>query len=196
MRRSVLRLAAYLLIGVLLLPATGVAQNASDLAKPPGQQWLTYGGNLANQRYSTLDKLTPANVGQLNGQWVTHLGSGIGSKYSFEATPLVQNGVMYVPTGNDDIYALDARTGSEIWEYHSGLDQGITTVCCGWDNRGLAIGEGLIFSGRLDGSFVAIDQQSGREEWRTQNWQMAGGPHHHGRASVFRRDDLYRHLGW
>ena len=174
MRRWVLRAALFLLVAlVLVLPVTGVAQTAPDLIKPAGQQWLTYGGNLANQRYSSLDRLTPANVGQLKGQWVTHLGSGLGSKYSFEATPLVQDGVMYIPTGNDDVYALDARSGAEIWEYHSGLDQSISTVCCGWDNRGLAIGEGLVYSGRLDGSFVAIDQKSGREEWRTQiaKWQ-------------------------
>ena len=69
MGRSVLRAARFVLVAlVLVLPVTGAAQTAPDLVKPAGQQWLTYGGNLANQRYSSLDSLTPSNVGQLKGQ--------------------------------------------------------------------------------------------------------------------------------
>jgi quinohemoprotein ethanol dehydrogenase len=173
MRRTWQFGAVALMAAVLLFPSGLLAQNVKDLTKPPGSEWLTYGGSLTNQRYSTLDQLTPANVKGLNGQWAIHLGSGIGTKYSFEATPLMQDGVLYIPTGNDDIFAVDARTGSLLWQWKSGLDQNITTVCCGWDNRGVALGEGKVFSGMLDGSFVALDQKSGEVLWRTQvgTWQ-------------------------
>src|SRR6202048_250912 len=121
--------------GVLLSPTGLFPQHVKDLTKPPGSEWPTYGGSLTNQRYSTLDQLSPTTVKNLAGQWAVHLGSGIGTKYSFEATPVMQDGVLYIPTGNDDIFALDARTGALLWQWKSGLDQSITTVCCGWGNR-------------------------------------------------------------
>src|SRR6266566_1826648 len=104
---------------------------------PVGKDWVTNGGNLTNQRYSTLKQIDTANVGQLKGAWMTRLkGSGAAGKYSFEASPLVKDGIMYVVTGNDDVFALNAKTGAIIWEYWSGIDQKISTVCCGWVNRG------------------------------------------------------------
>src|SRR5438067_4985116 len=76
--------------------------------------------------------------------------------------------VMYIPTGNDDIFALDARSGKKIWEYFSDILQVNDLICCGWDNRGVAAGEGRIYSGQLDGRCVALDQNTGRVAWRTQ----------------------------
>jgi quinohemoprotein ethanol dehydrogenase len=99
---------------------------------------------------------------------MTRLGSGRGAKYKFEADPLVIDGVMYIPTGNDDIFALDARNGKKIWEYNSDIPQVNDLICCGWDNRGVAAGDGRIYSGQLDGSFVALDQKTGKVAWRTQ----------------------------
>src|SRR5262245_61833836 len=99
---------------------------------PAGKDWVTNGGNLTNQRYSTLKQIDTANVGQLKGAWMTRLkGSGAAGKYSFEASPLVKDGIMYVVTGNDDVFALNAKTGAFIWECWSGIDQRISTVCCG-----------------------------------------------------------------
>ena len=155
-------------LGLLLLPALTAAQTAPNLREPAGKDWLTIGGDWGATRYSTLSQINTSNVAGLKGAWVTHLGSGLGSKYSLEATPLVQNGVMYIPTGNDDLFVLDATTGQLIWEYRSGIDQNINTVCCGWDNRGVALGENSVFIGQLDGSFVALDQRSGELLWKTQ----------------------------
>jgi len=107
-------------------------------------------------------------VANLKGAWMTRLGSGRGTKYYFEADPIVIDGTMYIPTGNDDIYALDARNGRKLWEYNSDIPQTNDLICCGWDNRGVAAGEGKIFSGQLDGSFVALDQATGKIAWRTQ----------------------------
>jgi len=67
------------------------------LQSPVGKDWVTNGGNLTNQRYSTLKQINTSNVKQLKGAWMTRLkGSGLGGKYSFEATPLVKDGIMYV----------------------------------------------------------------------------------------------------
>jgi quinohemoprotein ethanol dehydrogenase len=176
MRAAIRPLLLALVAGALMFPANLSAQSApktittQDLAqtKNGSNDWITFGGALNNQRYSTLNQINTSNVSQLKGVWMTRLGSGRGSKYRFEADPVVVNGVMYIPTGNDDIFALDAKTGRKIWEWDSDIPQVNDLICCGWDNRGVAVGEGKVFSGLLDGSFVALDQQSGKLLWRTQ----------------------------
>ena len=161
MRAAIRPLLLALVAGVLMFPANLSAQSApktistQDLAqtKNGSNDWITHGGALNNQRYSSLNQINASNVSQLRGVWMTRLGSGRGSKYRFEADPVVVNGVMYIPTGNDDIFALDAKTGRKIWEWDSDIPQVNDLICCGWDNRGVAVGEGKVFSGLLDGSF-------------------------------------------
>ena len=104
---------------VLVLFLTTVSVWAVDpdfdhlLRQSPGKDWLTNGGDVTNQRYSTLKQINTSNVKQLKGAWMTRLkGSGLAGKYSFEATPLVKDGIMYVITGNDDVFALNAKTGN------------------------------------------------------------------------------------
>ncbi|HEX8966470.1 MAG TPA: PQQ-binding-like beta-propeller repeat protein, partial [Chloroflexota bacterium] len=164
---------------VLASAALGQAQTATNgvgITQPVGSEWPVVGGNLGNGRYSSLDQINTSNVQNLKAAWFVHLGSGLSTgtpPYSLEATPIVQNGVMYVSSGADDVYAFDAKTGSEIWEYRSGLDASINTVCCGWDNRGVAVANGLVYVGRLDGAFMALDAKTGHIEWQTQvgRWQ-------------------------
>src|SRR6478735_7290632 len=104
----------------VLLAGAGAAWAADPeidrLAQSPvGKDWVTNGGNMTNQRYSTLKQIDTSNVKQLKGAWMTRLkGSGLGGKYSFEATPLVKDGIMYISTGNDDVFALDAKTGKPV----------------------------------------------------------------------------------
>ena len=148
------------------------------LQAPVDKDWVTNGGNLTNQRYSTLKQIDTSNVKQLKGAWMTRLkGSGLGGKYSFEATPLVKDGIMYTVTGNDDVFALNAKTGEILWERWSGIDQKISTVCCGWVNRGLAMGEGMLFFGQLDANVVALDIKTGKEAWKTpiEDWHNGYG---------------------
>jgi quinohemoprotein ethanol dehydrogenase len=161
------------LVALALAVIPGPATAQSDLTKPAGMEWLTIGGDWHNTRYSTLAKINLANVKNLKAAWVVHLGSGLGQKYSLEGTPIVKDGVMYMASGNDDVFALDARTGALLWEHLSRLDQDISTVCCGWDNRGVAVGEDKVFVGQLDGDFVALDAKTGKEVWRTTigRWQ-------------------------
>jgi len=169
-------------LGSLLLAAAPV--RAADpeidrlLQSPVGKDWVTNGGNMTNQRYSTLKQIDASNVKQLKGAWMTRLkGSGLGGKYSLEATPLVKDGIMYMITGNDDVFALDAKTGQIVWKHWSGIGQQISTVCCGWLNRGLAMGEGMLFLGQLDANVVALDIKTGKEVWRTpvEDWHNGYG---------------------
>ena len=146
------------------------------LRSPVGKDWVTNGGNLTNQRYSTLKQIDTANVTNLKGAWMIRLkGSAYGGKYSHEATPLVKDGVMYVITGNDDAFAVNAKTGAFLWEYWSGIDQKISTVCCGWINRGVALGEGMVFFGQLDAHVVALDANTGKVVWKTPIEQWENG---------------------
>jgi alcohol dehydrogenase (cytochrome c) len=87
-----------------------------------------------------------------------------------EMTPLVIDGVMYITTGDDDVFALNPTTGAQIWHYSPASDMPkISTlpVCCNNDNRGVAYGEGLIFDARLDAVLVALDAKTGKEVWQT-----------------------------
>jgi alcohol dehydrogenase (cytochrome c) len=146
----------------------------ADLSAVPSVNWITNGGDVSNARYSSLDQINTSNVAGLKQAWHVHLdGSGVAAKYSAEATPIVYDGVMYVATGNDDVFAVDATTGARIWTYHSHIDQTINTACCGWDNRGVAIGDGRIYVAQLDGTLVALDQQTGNVDWKINvlNWR-------------------------
>jgi quinohemoprotein ethanol dehydrogenase len=169
-------------LGLLISGTQGVGAADPEidrsLQSPVEKDWVTNGGNLTNQRYSTLKQIDTTNVKRLKGAWVTHLkGSGLGGKYSFEATPLVKDGIMYIVTGNDDVFALNAKTGEILWERWSGIDQKLTSVCCGWDNRGLVIGDGMVFLGQLDANVVALDIKTGKEVWKTaiEDWHNGYG---------------------
>ncbi len=109
MPRHIDRIVPVVLGLFLLSPVTVKATDPEIdrlLQAPVGKDWVTNGGNLTNQRYSTLKQIDTSNVKQLKGAWMTRLkGSGFGGKYSFEATPLVKDGIMYIVTGNDDVFA-------------------------------------------------------------------------------------------
>ncbi len=150
------------------------AFTADELAAEPTTDWLTNGGDLSNQRYSPLDEINTGNVAELKGKWHVHLnGSAIATKYSAEGTPVTYEGVMYIPTGADDVFAIDIKTGKKLWVYEAKLPEQIDTICCGWDNRGVAIGDGLVYVARLDGKVVALDQQTGKVRWTAEvgRWQ-------------------------
>src|SRR4051794_38614439 len=153
------------------------AFSSDDLVSDPGGDWITNGGSTMNERYSPLDEIDSDNVSELRGKWLTHLRkSAVAAKYSAEGQPLEYKGVLYVPTGADDVFAVLVDTGEILWEYKANLDQTISTVCCGWDNRGVALGDGKVFVGRLDGTLVALDQRTGQQAWKTMvyPWQKGG----------------------
>ena len=142
------------------------AYSADQLSALPVRDWPLSGGNLQGQRYSPLTQIDRENVDNLKGVWRTHLnGSGLAPKYSAEAAPVVHDGVLYISTGENDVFALSVDTGDILWEYDANLDQKITTVCCGWNNRGLALGDGRVYMGQLDGQLVALKQDTGEIDW-------------------------------
>jgi alcohol dehydrogenase (cytochrome c) len=101
------------------------------LTAPPKTGWPTNGGNLYNQRYSPLTAIDRSNVAQLKGVWRTRLhGSGSGPQYSGEAQPIVHDGIVYVITGADDVFAISVDTGAIVWDYKASLDPAISVVCC------------------------------------------------------------------
>jgi quinohemoprotein ethanol dehydrogenase len=145
------------------------AFKAAELNALPTTGWLTNGGNLANQRYSPLRQINRANVAQLKGKWRTHLeGSGLGAQHSGQGQPIVHNGVIYITTGPSDTYAVSVATGQILWSYKAGIEASRVRVCCGWVNRGAALGEGKVFVGRVDSQLVALDQRSGKVLWSVQ----------------------------
>jgi PQQ-dependent dehydrogenase (methanol/ethanol family) len=150
------------------------AFDPTRLARFAAVNWPTVGGDYEQDRYSRLGQINVGNVSRLKVAWHVQLdGSATGPKYRGEATPIVFGGVMYIVTGNDDVFALDATTGARIWTHLSHLDQNINTVCCGWDARGVAIGDGRIYVAQLDDTLVALSQQDGRVVWTASNgrWQ-------------------------
>src|SRR4051794_10659199 len=164
--------AAIALVGaVLALAGCGSSDKSLDSA---GSDWTTNGGAMSNQRYSSLDAINTSNVSQLKGVWLTHLNDvATAAKYSGESQPVVQDGVIYVSAGNDDVFAVTVDSGKILWHYKANLNQDITTVCCGWLNRGVALGDGRVYLGQLDGKVRALDQKTGEVVWTRQlvRWQ-------------------------
>jgi len=154
--------------------AVSVLLVTSDAAELPVDSWVKSGGNLFNQNYSPLAQINRQNVANLKAVWRARLdGSGANAKYSGEAQPIVHEGVVFIVTGADDVFAISVKTGQTLWKYQANLDEKISTVCCGWTSRGLGLGEGKIYVGQLDGRLVALDEKSGKPVWSIQaeRWQ-------------------------
>jgi alcohol dehydrogenase (cytochrome c) len=124
------------------------------------QNWLTYSGGYASQRYSPLTQLNPGNVRNLELKWI--LPNQVFG--AWQSTPLVVDGMMYVTQRPNDVLAVDAKTGRVFWQYRYTVSPD-ARVCCGANNRGVAIAGDTLFMGTLDGHLVAIDAKTGRSLW-------------------------------
>jgi alcohol dehydrogenase (cytochrome c) len=114
--------------------------NAEDLlTKPVGENWPSYNGDYTGRRFSSLNEINSANVGQLRTAWVFHPGNS----QRLEATPVVMHGVMYVTSAND-VFALDARTGRALWHYSRPISSGLLDDSAGHINRGVAVRENFV----------------------------------------------------
>jgi PQQ-dependent dehydrogenase (methanol/ethanol family) len=127
--------------------------------------WPTYGGNDWSQRWSTLTQITTANVSRLVPRMVFQTGtSKLGS---FENTPIVVDGTMYVTTPNSEaIIAYDLKTRTQLWRHEPKV--GTVIACCGPVNRGAAVGGGRVFVGTLDGRVLALDARNGEVKWEAE----------------------------
>jgi quinohemoprotein ethanol dehydrogenase len=133
---------------------------------PPGD-WLSYGRDYFEQRYSPLARVNTGNVARLTQVWSYEIGTPQGR---LEATPIVVDGVMYATGTFSVVFAIDARTGRELWRWdpgivRGGLQAGGPVYCCGPVNRGVAVYNGKVYAGLLDGRLVALDAATGRLVW-------------------------------
>jgi alcohol dehydrogenase (cytochrome c) len=127
-----------------------------------GAEWPSYGRDYSNRRFSPLRQISTGNVSGLTLAWRYRTGI----PHSFEASPVVVAGTMYVSTPLNHVVALDAATGAKRWEYAHDLR---TTVhCCGPVNRGVAYYDGRVYMGTLDARLVALDARDGRKVWDQQ----------------------------
>ncbi|MDP8928539.1 MAG: PQQ-dependent dehydrogenase, methanol/ethanol family, partial [Actinomycetota bacterium] len=138
-------------------------------ARSEPHNWLTYYGAYDGQRYSPLNQINTQNVKDLRPAWTFQFGqfglqAGEGT-YSFEAAPIVVDGVMYVSGWDGWVWAINAETGQELWRYKHEIPID-TPLCCGNVNRGVAVAKGKVFMATQNGHLVALDAVNGEPVWK------------------------------
>ena len=143
--------------------ATGAVDDAHlRSAAHDSANWLMHGGTYDEQRFSTLDHIDTGNVAQLRLAW----SFDIDTDQAIEATPLAVDGVLYTTAPVSIVYAVDARTGRELWHYDPHVSPASTEkACCGNVNRGVAVYKGKVYVGALDGRLIALDAATGKQVW-------------------------------
>jgi alcohol dehydrogenase (cytochrome c) len=154
--------AAALLIGTAALTAQQKPNwvDAAKFSQPPTTSWPTYNGDYSGRRFSPLKKVTDANVQNLSLAWIYRVGPGLGGGVPIKGTPLQIDGVMYV-TVPDHVWALDARTGRELWHYAWESKGGIHIA-----NRGVAVAGDSLYFETPDCHLVSLGIKDGKERWR------------------------------
>jgi alcohol dehydrogenase (cytochrome c) len=170
------------LMGALLLATALTPVRAADMTyeralavdKEP-QNWLLHHGNYQGHRFSQLKGINTDTVKNLKLAFTVALGGfeGGGTRYKFgdlEATPLVEDGVMYLPDGWGSVYAIDVSTGKKgafRWKFDPGTDKAWAgdVACCGVNNRGVALWKDKVISVSLDGRLFAINKATGEKVW-------------------------------
>ena len=165
------RVALWLLTGLVWIPWAASGRQAQQIddqalrnAGATGEEWLSYGLDPEETRYSRLDRIDAGNVDRLGLAWSYDVGPGGGVQ---EATPLVWNGALYGITNWSVVFAVDARTGEELWRWDPEVNQETvrSKVCCGVVQRGVALYNGMIIAPVLDGRLQALDAETGRPVW-------------------------------
>jgi alcohol dehydrogenase (cytochrome c) len=137
-------------------------------ARSEPENWLTYYGAYNGQRYSPLDQINTENVKRIGPAWIFQAGTtGMiagASTYSFEAAPIVVNGIMFLSGWDGWVWALDARTGQEIWRYKHAIPYDVS-LCCGNVNRGVAVAQGKVFVVTPNAHVLALDATTGKRVW-------------------------------
>lgn len=163
-------------IGMTLLGIIGAA-SAADItdarlkaAASERSNWLAHGRDYSNQRFSPLDQVNTSTVKRLVPKWIYQTGTAA----TFQTTPLVADGVMFLSAPFSHVMAVDAKTGKELWRYeHKSTAK---TLCCGPANRGVALGYGKVYVATVDARLVALDQASGKVVWDIAMAETGSGP--------------------
>jgi quinohemoprotein ethanol dehydrogenase len=129
-----------------------------------GEEWLSYNVTPQETRYTPINQINNTNVNRLGLAWSMEVGAGGGGQ---EATPLFYNGTLYVITNWSIVYAVDARTGKELWRWDPEVNQATVRakLCCGVVSRGLALYEGRIIAPTVDGRLIGLDAMTGKPAW-------------------------------
>ena len=156
-------------LGGLISASATLAQNQAqeitydrilNAADEP-QNWLTYNGGYASQRYSELDQITPRNIDDLEVKW-TLQNQVFGA---WQTNPIVIDGIMYITQRPNDVMAVDAVTGRVFWMYrHTNAEN--ARVCCGANNRGVAVLGDKVYMGTQDAHLIALDRINGKPLWK------------------------------
>ena len=146
-------------ISALVLSLTSVCSAAEIVLTENNADWPLYGRTHDNQRFSPLKQIDKKNIDKLKLAWRFQTG-----KFgSFQTSPIVIDGVMYLTTPFNDVIALDASSGKEVWRYQHQLKT--KDYCCGPANRGPAVSNGKVFTVTIDARLIALDQQTGKVLW-------------------------------
>ncbi|MEP7314877.1 MAG: PQQ-dependent dehydrogenase, methanol/ethanol family [Pseudomonadota bacterium] len=144
----------------------------------PGS-WMSHGRTYSEQRYSPLDQVNKDNVGTLGLAWFADLDTNRGQ----EATPIVVDGVLYTTTAWSKVKAYDAKTGKALWAFDPQVPgQFGVNACCDVVNRGVAVWQGKVFVGTIDGRLIALDSTNGNKLWdvitvdQTKPYTITGAP--------------------
>jgi alcohol dehydrogenase (cytochrome c) len=143
-------------------PVGSVSQEQLSGAASDEDNFLHTNGNYDQTRYYPGKQINTSNVGKLHPAWIFQTEV----KESLETTPIVVDGVMYVTTSFNHVYALNAKTGEEYWHYKHKMGP-VTPYCCGPDNRGVAIYKNKVYMGTLDSKLVALNAKTGSVVWQT-----------------------------
>jgi alcohol dehydrogenase (cytochrome c) len=149
--------------GAAVPKAVSVTQDQLTGAARQANNWLHTNGDYAQWRYYPGNQITTENVSKLRPAFVFQTEV----LESMETAPIVVDGIMYVTTSFNHVYAIDAKTGKEFWHYKHKMSP-VTTFCCGPNNRGVAISGGRLFMGTLDAKLVALDAKTGAIVWSTE----------------------------
>ena len=156
-------------LALSLLLSTGLwgeeidSKRLIEAANEP-ENWMTYSGTYNAWRYSPLDQINRKNVDRLVPVWVFQTGIVDGG---FSCTPLVADGVMYITSPWNRVFALDAVTGKELWHYYYPVPKEFGLIYGPW-NRGVALGHGLVYMGTIDNHLLALDAETGEEVWKVE----------------------------
>ncbi len=138
---------------------------AADSSKVSPNDWPQYHRTSDAWRFSPLDQINVGNINKLKVAWIHQPGD---IQMGLQATPIVIDGVAYYIGPNNNVFALDAATGKQIWHYQPELDEIVNEVFYVAASRGVTVGHGNVYIGSLDGRFIALDQKTGEEKWSTQ----------------------------
>jgi alcohol dehydrogenase (cytochrome c) len=144
-------------------PATPVAQDQLNAAASEVDNFLHTNGNYDQTRYFPSKQINTSNVGKLRAAWIFQTEV----QQVLATTPIIANGVMYVTTAFNHVYALNAKTGEEYWHYKHAMAP-VTTSCCGPINRGVAVYNDKVYMATVDAKLVALDAKSGSVVWQTE----------------------------